>query len=57
MAVFRAYIPRDRGIIAFAKDGTPRLFDYNLMDYLPEYSYQVNEPELPGWLVYAKAPR
>jgi hypothetical protein len=57
MADFRAYIPRDPRIIAFAKDGTPRLFDYNLMDYLPEYSYQVNEPELPGWLVYAKAPR
>ena len=56
-ADFRAYIPRDPRIIGFAKDGTPRLFEYDLMNYLPEYSYQVNEPELPDWLVYAKAPR
>jgi len=55
-ADLRAYIPRDPRIIAFAKDGTPQLFGYNLMDCLPEYSYQVNDPELPGWLVFAKAP-
>jgi hypothetical protein len=28
-----------------------------LMKYMPEYSYQVNDPELPGWLVYGKVPQ
>jgi hypothetical protein len=53
---FRAYTPRDPRVIAFAADGTPQVLGYDLMKYLPEYSYQVNEPELPGWLVYGKAP-
>jgi len=57
MADFRAYIPRDPRVIAFGSDGTPQLFGYDLMKYLPEYTYQVNDPELPGWLVYGKAPR
>ena len=57
MAEFRAYIPKDPRVIAFGKDGTPRMFGYNLMRYLPDYRYQVNDPELPGWLVFAKAPR
>jgi hypothetical protein len=56
-ADFRAYIPPDPRVIAFANDGTPQLFGYDLMKYLPEYSYRVNDPELPGWLVYGKAPR
>ncbi|MGO4885632.1 MAG: hypothetical protein ACLP59_33145 [Bryobacteraceae bacterium] len=54
-ADFRAYIPRDPRVIAFAADGTPRILDYDLMQYLPEYSRTVNDPELPGWLVYAKS--
>jgi hypothetical protein len=57
MDEFRAYIPRDPRIIAFGSDGTPQLLGYDLMKYLPEYSYQVNDPELPGWLTYGKAPR
>jgi hypothetical protein len=57
LADFRAHIPRDPRIVGFAKDGTPRLGEYDLMNYLPEYKYQVNDPELPGWLVYGKAPR
>jgi hypothetical protein len=56
-AEFRAYIPRDPRVVAFAADGTPQLLGYDLMKYLPEYSHQVNDPELPGWLVYGKAPR
>jgi hypothetical protein len=55
MADFRAYIPQDPRIIAFGADGTRQLLEYDLMKYMPEYSYQVNDPELPGWLVYGKA--
>jgi hypothetical protein len=55
-AEFRAYIPQDPRVIAFAGDGTPQLFGYDLMKYLPEYRYQVSDPELPGWLVYGKSP-
>jgi len=55
-ADFRAYLPPDPRVIAFAADGTPGIFQFNLMNYLPEYSRQVNDPELPGWLVYAKGP-
>lgn len=57
MADFRAYIPEDPRIIGFGADGTRQLLGYDLMKYMPEYSYQVNDPELPGWLTYAKAPR
>jgi hypothetical protein len=53
-ADFLAYTPRDPRIVAFTNDGTPRLFAHDLMNYLPEYTDQVNDPELPGWLVYAK---
>src|SRR5579862_6120927 len=53
-ADFRAYIPRDPKVIAFAKDGTPDLFGYDVMNELPEYRCQVSEPALPGWLVYGK---
>lgn len=56
IADFRAYIPQDPRVIAFGADGTPRLHWYDLMKYMPEYSYRVNDPELPGWLVYGKAP-
>ena len=55
MADFRAYIPQDPRIIAFGADGTRQLLEYDLMKYMPEYSYQVNDPELPGWLGYGKA--
>jgi hypothetical protein len=57
MAEFREYVPPDPRIVAFGSDGTPQLLGYDLMKYLPEYSYQVNDPDLPGWLAYAKAPR
>ena len=57
MTDFRAYIPQDPRVIAFGADGTPQLLGYDLMKYMPEYSYRVNDPELPGWLVYGKAPR
>ena len=57
MAAFRAYIPEDPRIIAFGADGNRQLLEYDLMEYMPEYSYQVNDPELPGWLVYRKAPQ
>jgi hypothetical protein len=57
MADFRAYIPQDPRIIAFGADGTRYLLGYDLMKYMPEYSYQVNDPELPGWLVYGKVPQ
>jgi hypothetical protein len=56
MADFRAYIPRDPRVIAFSQDGGRQVFGYDLMKYLPEYSYELNDPELPGWLVYGKAP-
>ncbi len=55
-ADFRAYIPRDPRIVAFSSDGAPLVFGYNLMRYLPEYKYQVKDPELPGWLLYSKSP-
>lgn len=57
MADFRAYIPQHPRVIAFGADGTPQLLGFDLMKFLPEYSYQVNDPELPGWLVYGEAPR
>ena len=54
VADFRAYMPANPRIIAFAADGTPDIFGHDLMKYLPEYRCQASEPELPGWLVYAK---
>ncbi|HXM41399.1 MAG TPA: hypothetical protein VN924_09110 [Bryobacteraceae bacterium] len=56
-AEFQAYVPRNPAVIAFAADGTRELFGYDLMNYMPEYSRLVNDPELPGWLVYTRAPR
>jgi len=56
-AVFRAYIPPNPQIVAFAADGTPQALGYDLMAYLPEYRYPVSDPELKGWLVYGKAPK
>jgi hypothetical protein len=56
-AEFRAYIPPDPRIVAFAEDGTPQVLGYDLMKYMPEYSHQVNDPELPGWLVYGRTTR
>ena len=53
---FRAYTPRDPRVIAFAADGTPQLFGYDLMKYLPEYRYRVSDLQLPGWLVYSGRP-
>ncbi len=53
-ADFRAYIPPDPRVIAFASDGTPELYGFDVMKYLPEYRCPVNEPELSGWLVYGK---
>jgi hypothetical protein len=57
MADFRAYIPPNPRLIAFGDSGTLHVLGYDLMKYLPEYSYQVNDPDLPGWLAYAKSPR
>lgn len=57
MADFRAYIPPNPRVVAFGADGSPRLLGYDLMQYMPEYTYPVHDPELPGWLVYGKAPR
>jgi hypothetical protein len=56
-AEFLAYVPTDPKVIAFAADGTRELFGYDLLKYLPEYRFQVNDPDLPGWLVYGKVPR
>lgn len=56
-AAFRAYIPADPRVIAFSADGTPELFGFDLMRYLPAYRYQVKDPELPGWLVYSRTER
>ena len=56
MQEFRAYIPRDPRVIAYSADGTPQLVGYDLMKYLPEYQYKVDDPELPGWLIYRKTP-
>lgn len=53
---FRAYIPPNPRIVAFAADGTPRTFGYDLMSYLPAYRFAVNDPELPGWQVFAAEP-
>jgi len=55
MADFRAYIPDNPNVIAFAADGTPDIFGYDLMKYLPEYRCKISDPELPGWLVYARS--
>jgi hypothetical protein len=57
MADFRAYVPANPEIIAFASDGMPDVYGHDLMKYLPEYRYKVTDPELPGWLVYAKSDR
>jgi hypothetical protein len=51
---FLAYVPRDPRAIAFAGDGSPRLFEFDLMGFLPEYRYKVTDPELPGWLEYRR---
>jgi hypothetical protein len=55
LAEFRAYIPPHPLVVAFASDGSPQPFGFDLMRYLPEYTRQVQDPELPGWLVYAEA--
>ena len=60
MTEFRAYIPPDPQEIVFKVSDDqlgPRIMEYDLMKYLPEYSHSVNDPELNGWLVYAKTPR
>jgi hypothetical protein len=57
MADFRAYTPPNPRVIAFGADGSPQLMGYDLMKYMPEYTYPVHDPELPGWLVYGKAPQ
>ena len=54
---FRAYIPRDPKVIAFGADGTPDIAGYDLMKFLPEFRYRVQDLQLPGWLVYAKSAR
>jgi hypothetical protein len=54
VADFRAYIPRDPRIIAFAADGPPQVFGFDLMKYFPEYRERVQDPALPGFLVYGK---
>ncbi len=54
IADFRAYVPANPEIIAFSSDGMPDVFGHDLMKYLPEYRCKVSDPELPGWLVYAK---
>ena len=57
-AEFRAYIPRNPRVIAFASASGPlsgpMAAGYDLMKYLPEYSRSINDPELPGWVLYAK---
>lgn len=57
MADFRAYTPPNPRVIAFGADGSPQLLGYDLMKYMPEYTYQLHDPELTGWLVYGKAPQ
>jgi len=52
---FRAYIPKDPQVIAFGKDGTRDMFGFNLMRFLPEYTTQTANAELPGWVTYTKA--
>ncbi len=53
---FRAHIPRDPRVIAFTfgEYSGPKVEGYDLMKYLPEYSRSINDPELPGWVMYAK---
>lgn len=53
-AQFRAYVPSEPRIIGFWSDGTPRVDGFDLMRYLPEYDNQTTDPELPGWILYAK---
>jgi hypothetical protein len=55
MAEFRAYVPSDPRIVAFAGDGSPDVWGFDLMQFFPEYNHQVRDPDLPGWQVYAKA--
>jgi hypothetical protein len=56
---FWAYIPRDPRVIAFGPTGDPGPDQkgYDLMRNLQAYSRTVNDPELPGWLVYEKQPK
>jgi hypothetical protein len=58
MTEFLAYIPPDPQVIVFAGYGEPgpRISGFDLMKFLPEYSRSVNDPDLPGWIEYAKAP-
>jgi hypothetical protein len=57
MTEFRAYIPPDPEVIVFAgsDDQAPRVVGFDLMKFLPEYSRSVNDPDLHGWIEYAKA--
>lgn len=60
MTEFRAYVPTDPQVIVFGgSDGQPgpRVLGFDLMKYLPEYSRSVDDPELHGWIDYAKAPQ
>ncbi len=59
MAEFRAYIPTDPQVIVFAGSdyrSGPRISGFDLMKFLPAYSRSVDDPELHGWIEYAKAP-
>jgi hypothetical protein len=55
MAEFHAYVPSDPRVVAFASDGSPNVWGFDLMQFFPEYNHQVHDPELPGWQVFAKA--
>jgi hypothetical protein len=57
MTEFHAYVPPDAEEIVFADSDDPagpRVFGFDLMKFLPEYSRSVDDPELHGWLAYAK---
>jgi hypothetical protein len=57
MTEFRSYVPPDAEEIVFAESDDqagPRVFGFDLMKFLPEYSRSVDDPELHGWLAYAK---
>ncbi len=50
---FRKYIPPYPHYIAFAGDGTPSAYGFDIMRYLPGYTNLAHDPELPGWLIYS----
>jgi hypothetical protein len=59
MTEFLAYIPPNPQVIVFAgyDESGPRISGFDLMKFLPEYSRSVNDPDLHGWIDYAKAPQ